>query len=28
VLSGDADAVTALEGLEGRLDRLSRGGRW
>jgi trehalose/maltose transport system substrate-binding protein len=28
VLSGKSDAATSLEALEGRLDRLSRGGRW
>jgi trehalose/maltose transport system substrate-binding protein len=28
VLSGKTDAAASLEALEGRLDRLSRGGRW
>jgi trehalose/maltose transport system substrate-binding protein len=28
VLSGKTDAASSLEALEGRLDRLSRGGRW
>jgi len=28
VLSGKTDAATSLAGLESRLDRLSRGGRW
>ncbi len=28
VLSGKRDAASSLEALEGRLDRLSRGGRW
>ena len=28
VLSGKTDAASSLEGLESKLDRLSRGGRW
>ena len=28
VLSGQTDAASSLEALEGKLDRLSRGGRW
>jgi trehalose/maltose transport system substrate-binding protein len=28
VLSGKSDAPSSLEALEGKLDRVSRGGRW